>query len=151
MVNLFSQEEAQNLVNRINILKLNTLSLWGKMNSSQMLAHCNVAYQYVFEPERFEKPNFIKRLFLKTIIKKFVLSEKPYPKNSRTAPEFIISDYRDFENEKQSLIDNILKVQKLGDSFFEQRENLSFGKLSSKEWNILFAKHLDHHLKQFGV
>jgi ubiquitin C-terminal hydrolase len=151
MVNLFSQEEAQKVVDRINMLKSNTLSLWGNMNSSQMLAHCNVFYLYVFEPESFDQPNLIKRIFLKNIRKKFVMSENPYPKNFRTAAEFIISDFRDFENEKLNLIDSILKAQRLGEAFFEQRENLSFGKLSSKEWNILFSKHIEHHLKQFNV
>lgn len=112
MVNMFSEEESQNIVNRINLLKSDTLSQWGKMNSSQMLAHCNVAYQYAFEPERFEKPNFVKRLFLKYVVKKFVLSENPYPRSSKTASEFIISDYRDFDSEKQNLISNILLAQR---------------------------------------
>ena len=151
MINMYSQEGIQDIVTRINMLKSNALPLWGRMNASQMLAHCNIAYQYVFEPEKFEKPNFIKRFILKKAIKKFVLSENPYPRNSRTSLEFIITDFRDFDSEKQKLIDNILKVQKLGDTFFEQKENLSFGKLSAKEWNILFSKHIEHHLKQFNV
>lgn len=151
MVDMFSEEQVEIIVDRINNLKSNTLSFWGKMNSAQMLAHCNVAYRYAFEPENFEKPNYLKRFFLKKFVKKFVVSEKPYPKSSRTANEFIISDYRDFENEKQNIINNIFLAQRLGAEFFEQRENLSFGKLSAKEWNILFGKHIEHHLKQFGV
>ncbi|WP_396142694.1 DUF1569 domain-containing protein [Flavobacterium sp.] len=151
MIDMFSEECAQNIVDRINNLKSNTLSFWGKMSSAQMLAHCNVAYQFAFEPENFDKPNSLKRFLLKKFVKKFVVSEKAYPKNSRTAPEFVISDYRDFENEKRNLINNIFLAQRLGEEFFEQRENLSFGKLSAKEWNILFSKHIDHHLKQFGV
>ena len=31
------------------------------------------------------------------------------------------------------------------------KESFSFGKLKAQEWNNMFAKHLNHHLEQFGV
>ena len=79
------------------------------------------------------------------------MSEKPYPRNGRTAPQFIIADKREFDTEKKRLIDFINKTQELGDKYFESKESHSFGKLSSQEWNNSFYKHLDHHLTQFGV
>ncbi|MDO6425067.1 hypothetical protein, partial [Saccharophagus degradans] len=77
--------------------------------------------------------------------------DKPYKKNGQTAPEFVIKDNRKFETEKKRLIDYINKTQQLGENFFEGKESLSFGVLTIKEWNTMFAKHLDHHLNQFGV
>ena len=43
------------------------------------------------------------------------------------------------------------RVLSEGEAAFEGRESHSFGKLSSREWNNMFQKHLDHHLAQFGA
>ncbi len=43
------------------------------------------------------------------------------------------------------------KTQQLGENHFDGKESHSFGALNSKEWNNMFVKHLEHHLKQFGV
>ena len=80
-----------------------------------------------------------------------MVGETPYPRSLGTAPQFIIKGNRDFELEKSRLISYIQKTQELGEKKFEGKESFSFGKLSSKEWNNMFAKHLDHHLSQFGV
>ncbi len=91
------------------------------------------------------------KLVFKWFVKNSVVSEIPYPKNGQTAPYFIIKDERNFENEKKRLVAYIRRTQELGEKEFDGRESLSFGKLSLTEWNNLFYKHLDHHLKQFGV
>ncbi len=151
MTNILSPEGAESFIERINTLEPNLQPLWGKMSVGQMLAHCNVAYQFLYEPEKFKRPNPFVRLILKTFIKEMVVGERPYKKNSRTAPDFIVSDTRNFENEKNKLIANILRTQQSGEKHFDGLENFSFGKLTKEEWNNLFAKHLDHHLKQFNV
>ena len=79
------------------------------------------------------------------------INDHTKPKNGRTAPVFVIADERSFETEKNRLVDYIEKTQQLGASHFDQKESHSFGALSTQEWNILFSKHLDHHLQQFGV
>lgn len=93
-----------------------------------MLAHCNVVYQYTYEPEKFDKPQLIKSFFLKKFVKDYVVGLRPYKKSSRAATEFIVSDFRDFQQEKKLLINNLIKTMQLGESFFEGRENISFGK-----------------------
>jgi hypothetical protein len=150
MKNIFRTEDCNEFVNRINQLTPESIALWGKMNSSQMLAHCNVAYEMAYE-NIHHKPNAFKRMILKLLVKESVVSEKPYPRNNHTAPQFIIKDKRNFEIEKNRLITYLNKTNELGESNFEGKESLSFGKLSSIEWNNMFAKHLDHHLNQFGV
>ena len=151
MKDIFTATETDELINRINKLTPETKPQWGKMSVSQMLAHCNVPYSYTFEKEKYKKPNLLKLLLLRTVVKSIVLSPNPYKRNSPTAPEFVIKDDRDFEVEKKKLIQNINKTQQLGESHFEGLENLSFGKMSAKEWNTMLYKHLDHHLSQFGV
>jgi len=148
--NIFKQETIDSLLSRIEKLTPQTQPLWGTMDVAKMLAHVNVTYD-LNEGRIESKTPFIMKLILKAFVKPVVVGEKSYPKNSRTAPVFLITSEKDFENEKAKLIANIKAVQAKGEAYFEGRESSSFGKLTSKEWNNLFYKHLDHHFSQFGV
>jgi len=150
MKDIFNSTDVEDIKTRINALSSTTTPQWGKMSVDQMLAHLNVAYDMAYT-DQYKKPGAIGKLFLKLFVKKAVVGPKPYPKNGRTAPDFIISDQRDFEAEKKKLLSYIDKTRDLGKTHFENRESHSFGPLSSNEWNVLFSKHLDHHLTQFGV
>lgn len=151
MENIFDAQTAQSYINRINKLTPETQRKWGKMSVDQVLAHMNVAYSFIFEPEKQKKPNFLMKILLQNFVKKKVVSEEPYKQSMPTSPVFIISDNRNFEEEKIKLIGNIQRVQQLGRESFEGKENTSFGKMTSQEWNNMLAKHLNHHLAQFGV
>ena len=150
MKNIFTKEVTAEIVARIDRLTSETQPIWGKMSVAQMLAHCCVTYEMVYT-DKHPRPNAFTRFMMKTLIKNIVTSEKPYVKNGRTAKQFVISDDKNFETEKKRLIDFITKTQQLGEQEFEGKESHSFGKLTAKEWNNMFYKHLDHHLTQFGV
>lgn len=150
MKNIFDKKVVDEVVGRINKLSPKSAGLWGKMNVAQMMAHCNVSYEMVYT-DKHPKPNAAMKLILKIFVKQPVVNEKPYKKNSRTAPAFLIVDERDFEKEKQRLIDYLIKTQELGEDHFHNKESHSFGPLTKTEWNNLFYKHLNHHLEQFGV
>lgn len=150
MKSIFNIDDVSEVITRINNLNNSTQAQWGKMNVSQMLAHCSVAYDMAYT-NKYPKPGAFKRFMLKLFVKNAVVGPKPYPKNGRTAPEFIIADQRDFETEKKRLIENLKKTQELGNDHFHNKESHSFGPLTKDEWNTLFYKHLDHHLTQFGV
>ncbi|WP_426485006.1 DUF1569 domain-containing protein [Flavobacterium sp. 2] len=150
MQNIFQKEDCDQFINRISELTPDSKGLWGKMSVAQMLAHCNVTYEMVYD-NIHPKPNGFMKFILKLLAKKTVVGDKPYPRNVGTAPQFIIKNDRDFEIEKSRLIAYVNKTQELGEKEFEDKESHSFGKLTSKEWNNMFAKHLDHHLSQFGV
>jgi len=148
--NIFTKTVADELMARINKLQPNTPALWGKMNVAQMLAHCNVSYEMVYDTKH-AKPNAFLKFVLKMMIKSKVVNEAPYPKGGQTAPAFLITEQKDFEAEKKRLMEYITKTQQLGAEHFDQKESHSFGKLTKEEWNNLFYKHLNHHLSQFGV
>ena len=150
MKNIFTKEVTEEVKTRIENLTKDTQPNWGKMSVGQMLAHCNVSYEMVYD-NIHPKPNKFTRWILKSFIKNAVVSEKPYPKNGKTAPQFLITEEKDFETEKERLIGYIDKTQQLGEHHFEGKESHSFGKLTSQEWNNYFYKHLNHHLTQFGV
>jgi len=150
MQNIFDSNGAEELINRINSLTPETKPQWGKMSVDQMLAHCNVAFDMAYT-DKYPKAGGLKKIMLKLFVKNAVVGPKPYPKNGRTAPEFIIEGSRDYNQEKQILIDYIKKTNALGASSFEGKENINFGALTSNEWNTMFSKHMDHHFNQFGV
>jgi hypothetical protein len=147
---IFSKPVADGVIQRINNLSPQTSPQWGKMSVSQMLAHCCVSYEMVYESEKFPKPNGFVKLILKFLVKDKVVTEVPYKQNSPTAPAFIIKTERDFDTEKGRLIGYIEKTQQLGTKEFDGKASHSFGPLSLNEWNNMFYKHLDHHLTQFG-
>lgn len=150
MKNIFNADDVQHFIDRINQLSADTKPQWGKMNAGQMLAHCVVAYDMTFT-DKYPRPNVVTRFFIKMFAKPIVVGPKPYAKNSRTAPQFIISNERDFAVEKKRLVDYLHKTLEVGADKFHRRESHAMGKLTSDEWNVLFSKHLDHHLTQFGV
>jgi hypothetical protein len=121
------------------------------MTVAQMLAHCNVQYEIIYENDKFPKPNGLVKFLLKTFVKNKVVGPNPFSKNGRTAPYFVIDINKDFETKKKRLIDYIIIIQKNGVEVLLPRNTKSFGKLTKQEWSNLFYKHLDHHLTQFGV
>ncbi len=150
MKNMFDAKELALVIDRINNLTPETERLWGSMTAAQMLAHCNVTYDMDFT-DKYPKPNFVARFLLKLFVKSTVVGNKPYKRNTKTAPQFLMKDNKDFEVEKIKLIKYLQRVQDLGATHYEGRESNSFGILTANEWNIMFYKHLDHHLSQFGV
>jgi hypothetical protein len=78
--NIFSQEVTEEIITRINSLQPHNTPLWGTMSADQMLAHCNVTYEFVFHTEKFKRPNPLMRFILKTFVKNIVVNEKPYSK-----------------------------------------------------------------------
>jgi hypothetical protein len=149
--NIFSKEISESTIQRINKLEAATQPQWGKMSVAQMLAHCCVTYEIVYEADRHQKPGFFMKFILKSVVKKMVTNEEPYKHNGRTSPAFLITDSREFEVEKSRLIAYINKTREIGSAHFDQKESHSFGTLSATEWNNMFYKHLNHHLTQFGV
>ncbi|MHA6250257.1 hypothetical protein ACXYMU_20145 [Pontibacter sp. CAU 1760] len=59
MKSVFNPADTATLISRINKLTPETQRLWGKMTVSQMLAHCNVSYEFVYD-DIHPKPNAFK-------------------------------------------------------------------------------------------
>ena len=148
--NIFTSSVAEGVINRIENLNTTSTAQWGKMDVSQMLAHCNVVYETIYE-DKHQRPNAFVRFMLKNLVKGSLVNEKPYKKNSSTAAEFIIKGDRNFQEEKGRLITYINRVKSDGEASFDGKEHFAFGVMTKGEWSNLFYKHLDHHLTQFGA
>ncbi len=148
--NIFTNAVSEEIIGRINTLTPTAQPKWGKMSVDQMLAHCNVTYEMVYD-NKHPKPNAFVKFILKLLVKGKVVSEEPYQQNGQTAPQFVMKGDKDFDAEKNRLINFIRKTQELGEAYFDGKASHSFGALNKTEWNNMFYKHLNHHLTQFGV
>ncbi|HAV28656.1 MAG TPA: hypothetical protein DCW93_01930 [Saprospirales bacterium] len=149
-MNIYDSTDTNDLIVQINKLTPAKKPNWGKMSLDQMLTHLNVVYLMAFT-DKDTPSNSVAKFLLKLIIKKGVVVPKPNPKNGRTEPQFIIKNAKNFDEEKKKLISYIEKVRDSGNSNFEGKESQSFDPLTAEEWNVLFAKHMEHHLTQFGI
>jgi hypothetical protein len=69
--------------------------------------------------------------------------------NRPADPFFIIKEDKYFEAEKTRLTSFINKMQEPGEHYFEGKESHSFYGFHKSEWDNMFYKHVDHHLRQF--
>jgi hypothetical protein len=149
MSTLFNQSDVSAVLERINKLTPNSQRQWGKMNVGQMLAHCNVSLETAMGV------NVVKRVFIGRIIgpllKPTVLGEKPFGKNSPTDKTYIFTGEHDFEEEKSKTIASVNKFFKGGHAGCTTYPHPFFGKFTPEQWGVFQWKHLDHHLRQFGV
>jgi len=135
-------------IQRIEAIRPGTQPQWGEMTCAQMLAHCQKPFD-VAAGELILKRRLIGRLLGGWAKRRFVVGEAPFGKNSPTDPAFIIRDERDFEEEKAALLG---RVKRYGEHGVITRDpHPFFGPMSAEEWDRLLWKHLDHHLRQFGV
>jgi len=148
MKSLFNTEENNLKKERINKLTPHSQPLWGKMNVSQMLAHMQAPMLVSFGELKL-KGGLMGFLFGK-MAKKQMLMDKPFKKSMPTMKEFKVAE-KDFETEKNTLLSYIDRFVTEGPKIITKLPHPFFGKLTLEEWDILQWKHLDHHLRQFGV
>jgi len=148
MKSIFNPTHNAEFIERINQLSPSSPALWGKMNVSQMLAHCQVTPKVALD-ELQMKRELIGILFGK-IAKKKLINDKPFDRHLPTFKQAKISDERDFETEKHGLVTLVKRFVNRPD-IITQKPHPFFGPLTLDEWNTLQVKHLDHHLRQFGV
>jgi Protein of unknown function (DUF1569) len=151
MENLLDPTVANQVKTRLAKLAPQSERRWGKMTPAQMLAHCSVSLQWAVGEVLPEKGSLPGRL-IGRLIKPLVLRNlDPLRKNSPTAKTLIVADERDFGTERDRLTGLIDKFAAGGAAGCTKNPHSFFGKMTPQEWAILMYKHLDHHLRQFGV
>lgn len=149
MKSLFDSETHTEILNRIDKLSESSQREWGKMEVGQMLRHCQFPLKVALGKHTIKKPNFFMRLLYKGF-KKSMYDDKLWKHNLPTAPGFKVEDKKDFTEEKNKLVALINEFH--GERTKKNRDpHPAFGELSYDQWGQMQYKHLDHHLRQFGV
>ena len=149
MQTLFEPSSRQSIFDRLARLEPASTRQWGKMNPGQMLTHCAIALEAA-TGERPMKQKLIGKV-LAPLVRKKVLGDAPFSKNSPTDPAFVVADERDFAAERDRLRAVVDRFCARGPAEAEKATHAFFGRLTGDEWGRLMYKHLDHHIRQFGV
>jgi len=149
MKSIFNKADNESIIVRINSLTTESQPAWGKMTVDQMCKHCDLTIDVAYGKRDLKIP-FVLRL-LGRMLKKKMLAADNMGKGSATAKEYIVSDRYDLEGIKSELIANFRRFADEGESVIKLIDHPFWGKMTIEEWDMLMWKHMDHHLKQFGV
>lgn len=150
MKTIFDSPAFHEINDRLDKLSKNSTPRWGKMSVTQMLKHCQKPIRLAFDEETVDKPNVLIRFFIK-LMKPTLYNDKTWKQGLPTAKEFVIKDEEDFETEKGKLKLDIKRMHKSKPYFEPSKKHPIFGNMKAWMWGQSAYKHLDHHLKQFGV
>ena len=138
------------LIERINALTADSKPAWGKMSVEQMLSHLVQSHEIPFDSSVADTSNWMSRNVIKTLVV-YVL---PVPKEVKTSAELDQQQQGrpplGFDVDKAKAIEGINKLATIA-AGHDCLAHPFFGKLSAKQWALLAYKHIDHHLRQFGV
>jgi hypothetical protein len=148
MKSILDQSTRTELATRISLLHSDSKALWGKMNAYQMVRHCVLWDEMVFGKRQYKRM-FIGRIIGPMALKGILKNDAPFKRNSPTVPGFVIQESSgDFATEKATWL-SLLNgyAQYTSDDFVHP----FFGKMTHDQVGQLAYKHIDHHLRQFGV
>ena len=147
MPTLFNPADRSRIETRIQALTPAAERQWGTMSLPKALGH--MGDQLLLALGELEvKP--VSSVLSWAPLRYLVVNVMPIPRNVKTAPELLMTDFQDLSEARQELL---TLIQRFVDHGIEGAwaPHPLFGPLSGKDWGTLAAKHLDHHLRQFGV
>jgi hypothetical protein len=149
MKNLFEALALEELKERVERLQADSPRQWGKMTPGQALAHYSAQMEMVLG-EKFPRRSLLGRIVGRFAKPKF-FGEEPLQRNMPTDKEYVITDERDLKIERERLRRLLDRFIAGGSAGCTKHPHSFLGPLTPEEWATLMYKHLDHHLRQFGV
>ena len=145
--NLYDSSVKQEIIDRIHKLTSQTQRQWGKMDVAQMLAHVQEPIHVAFG-KRELKSHWLLKL-IGPLFKSKLYNSEPYKQGLPTDRSYIMTGtIKEFEKEKQQLLE---LIHNFHESNVIDARHPVFGKFTKDQWGLATWKHLDHHLRQFGV
>ncbi|MEO0470645.1 MAG: DUF1569 domain-containing protein [Bacteroidota bacterium] len=150
MKNLFERGPLEEILGRIAALKPDSQRYWGRMSVAQMMKHCRLALDNAMGN------HFGKRAWWSYLLAPFwksrYYSPKPFLiKNLPTHSAFEIAEEQTFQQEKEALEAVLHHFYRAGPQLARNAVHPILGRFTPEQWAIGQYKHLDHHLRQFGV
>lgn len=149
MPSMFDSATHQEFASRIGQLTPQSQRQWGKMSVQQMVCHMTDSLKVTLG----ETPSSFKPNFLSSRLGHFIVLNVPIPKGKLpTKAEFQVTKPGDWAADIATLngyLDRVVTRSKAAESVWGIHPR--FGKLTHDEWGKLLARHMDHHLRQFGV
>jgi len=148
MTTVFDAAARASLLERVGKLTPESRGLWGRMSVGQMVCHLNQSLMMATG----ELPCAPKGGPLSfPPLRWLVIHKLPFPKGTPTAPELLAgtpAPELDADRARFGvLMDEV--VAKGPDA--EYPRHPVFGIFPGRDWGVLMYRHIDHHLRQFGV
>ena len=147
MKSLWQEPVRQEVLDRLTRLSPAHRPAWGRFTAPQMVAHVADALRMAFG----DLPTASKRLPLRhPPLKQFVICWMPFPKSAPTARELVSRPPGEWDAE-------LAACRALVERFGREAPGRAwpahpaFGRMSARQWGVVAYRHLDHHLRQFGV
>ena len=150
MKTLFEAARAEEVKERTAQLRPESQRLWGKMNPAQALAHCSLGIEWALG-DRIPPRMLLGRIIGRLVKPMALGNDEPMRRNSPTARDLVVQDERNLGTERERLCGLIDRFTAAGPAGCTRHPHSFFGRLTPEEWATLMYKHLDHHLRQFGV
>ncbi len=148
--NIFTDLNYAQIMNRLKSLQESSERRWGTMTPAQMLRHCRSQIEFILSPP--DNVKIYPTAFRFAPVRWLALYGVPWPKNSRTAPEMDVNkkltDVADFQTEHTLMLE---ALHNLYQAAHVEAIHPLFGKMGKSQWGRVVWKHLDHHLRQFGL
>lgn len=136
---------------RMNKLTPESSPRWGKMNVNQMMCHVTDGFLMSMGDRPLpDESNFFSRTFIKFLVIKVIKMPKEVPTMPGLDQMKEGTKPGEFEDNRRAMIDALDKLYTLPPDHV-WAAHPKFGPLTAREWGILGYKHVDHHLRQFGV
>jgi hypothetical protein len=146
MESIFDESECTHLIARIEKLTDTVAPHWGTMDVAQMLHHLNCSIEASLGKLQLKgKPFFLLKFF-----KSVLFNDIPFGKGIPTPKDFKVISSHNFRHEKEKLMENMNDMFNHGTNG-KYPPHVMFGELTGEQWGKHTFKHIDHHLKQFGV
>jgi len=150
MKNLFEAARVEEVKERIARLRPESERQWGKMNAAQAVAHCSAGLELALG-DRIPPRLLLGRIIGRMVKPRVLGNDEPMRRNAPTVKGLVVQDKRDLGTERERLCGLIDRFAAAGREGCTTHPHSFFGRLTPEEWATLMYKHLDHHLRQFGV
>jgi hypothetical protein len=147
MKTIWDPDCRQQILARLERLTPYARPVWGQMTAAQMLAHLADPLKAAMGSKTVSVKS---SAFSNPIVRTLIIYCMPWPKGAPTAPEFIHAHEEHFGDNLIALRTTLEEFVASGDSA-RRKPHPAFGQLSEKAWGRLVYRHLDHHLRQFGI
>jgi hypothetical protein len=144
---LFDSAAREVIRARVDRLTPQHAAKWGKFDAGRMIVHLTDQLRAALGEMQCAPKN---TPFRNPILKRLIIYWLPWPQGAPTAPEFLARPPAAWE-------EDIAALRAAMDRFGARTpadawpEHPTFGKLSGRMWGVLAWRHMDHHLRQFGV
>ena len=147
MKSMWNADNARDLRRRLAGLRPDAAGRWGKFSAPQMGVHLTDGLRMTMG----ELPVAARKMPIRYFpLKQLIIYVLPFPKGAPTAPELVGRVATTWGNE-------VAELERALDRLVSQHgrqdwpDHPAFGSMSRRAVGVLVYRHVDHHLRQFGV